>query len=120
MDGFLRRLLDPADPVSAALLAKANIYVIPMMNPDGAKRGYLRTNAAGANLNREWAEPKLDYSPEVFHVMREMKAAGLDFCLDMHGDEALPFNFISGAEGVPSWSEKLAKLQKDWCDAYQL
>eukprot|EP00964_Phaeocystis_antarctica_P086039 scaffold54421_cov25-Phaeocystis_antarctica.AAC.1 len=24
------------------------------MNPDGAVRGHLRTNACGANLNREW------------------------------------------------------------------
>ena len=24
------------------------------MNPDGSRRGHLRTNAAGANLNREW------------------------------------------------------------------
>ena len=27
------------------------------MNPDGSVRGNLRTNAAGANLNREWMTP---------------------------------------------------------------
>jgi murein tripeptide amidase MpaA len=27
------------------------------MNPDGSVRGNLRTNAAGANLNREWLNP---------------------------------------------------------------
>ena len=51
--------------------------------------------------------------------MKEMHARGLDFCLDVHGDEALPYNFISGSEGVPCWSERLATLQKEWCDAYQ-
>lgn len=112
MEGFVRRLLDPADPVAAKLLTKADVHVVPMMNPDGARRGYLRTNAAGANLNREWKSPTEAYSPEVFHVMREMKAEGLDFCLDVHGDEALPFNFISGSEGCPCWSERLSKLQK--------
>lgn len=28
-------------------------------------RGHLRTNAAGANLNREWDQPSYSYSPEV-------------------------------------------------------
>ena len=119
MEGFLRRLLDPADPVSTALLALADIRVVPMMNPDGARRGYLRTNAAGANLNREWAGPTEDYSPEVFHVLREMRLAGLDFCLDVHGDEALPYNFVAGGEGCPVWSPRLEGLQQDWSDAYQ-
>ena len=119
MDGFLRRLLDQADPIATALLSLADVRVVPMMNPDGARRGYLRTNAAGANLNREWAAPKEDYSPEVFHVLREMKASGLDFCLDVHGDEALPYNFVAGGEGCPAWSPRLEALQKDWSDAYQ-
>ena len=119
IDGFLRRLLDPSDPIANALLAKAVVHVVPMMNPDGARRGYLRTNAAGANLNREWQTPKLDYSPEVFHVLREMHEEGLDFCLDVHGDEALPYNFIAGGEGCPCWSDRLAALQKEWCDAYE-
>ena len=30
------------------------IYLVPNMNPDGSRRGHLRTNAVGANLNREW------------------------------------------------------------------
>lgn len=29
--------------------------IVPHMNPDGAVMGHLRTNAVGANLNREWA-----------------------------------------------------------------
>ena len=35
------------------------------MNPDGSYRGHLRTNACGANLNREWKAPNLEHSPEV-------------------------------------------------------
>ena len=38
------------------------------MNPDGSVLGNLRTNAAGANLNREWENPTLERSPEVFSV----------------------------------------------------
>ena len=43
----------------------AVFYVVPNVNPDGSYHGHLRTNAAGANLNREWEAPRLDYSPEV-------------------------------------------------------
>ncbi|MCB9597447.1 MAG: carboxypeptidase family protein [Sandaracinaceae bacterium] len=102
MEGFLARLLDPDEPVARALLAKATFHVVPNMNPDGSRRGHLRTNAAGANLNREWAEPSLERSPEVFLVREQMIATGVDLCLDVHGDEELPYNFIAGPDGVPS------------------
>ena len=35
----------------------------------------------------------------------------------MHGDEALPYNFISGAEGTPSWSADHVKRQQGYLDA---
>jgi murein tripeptide amidase MpaA len=46
-----------------------------------------------------------------------MKATGVDFFLDIHGDEALPYNFISGAEGIPSWNEAAVARQKVYLDA---
>jgi len=58
------------------VLRRAVVYVVPHMNPDGAVRGHLRTNAEGANLNREWGEPSLDVSPEVFHTRNAMDATG--------------------------------------------
>jgi len=105
MEGFLERLLDKHDPVSRELLSRANFYVVPNMNPDGSRRGHLRTNAVGSNLNREWQSPSLEKSPEVFYVLDKMHEVGVDFCIDVHGDEGLPYNFIAGGEGVPSWSE---------------
>jgi len=106
MEGLINRLLDDTDPVVKAILEKAVIYLVPNMNPDGSRRGHLRTNACGANLNREWHEPTLERSPEVYHVLEKMKSTGLDFGLDVHGDETLPYNFIAGTEGIPSWSSK--------------
>lgn len=105
MEGFLTRLLDEQDAVARSLLQRAVFHVVPNMNPDGSRRGHLRSNAAGANLNREWAEPSLERSPEVLHVLHQMQQTGVDFCLDVHGDEALPYNFIAGAEGIPGWNE---------------
>ena len=109
MEGFLDRLLDPSDAVARALLGKARFFVVPNMNPDGSRRGHLRTNAAGVNLNRAWARPSMEESPEVFLVSRHMARTGVDFCLDVHGDEALPYAFIAGPEGIPSYSDALAR-----------
>ena len=106
MEGLINRLLDDTDPVVRSVLDKAVIHLVPNMNPDGSRRGHLRTNACGANLNREWHEPTLERSPEVYHVLEKMKSTGLDFGLDVHGDEALPYNFIAGTEGIPSWNDQ--------------
>ena len=65
MEGFLEELTDPHNAYSARILKHAVFYVVANMNPDGAVRGHLRTNAKGANLNREWAQATLELSPEV-------------------------------------------------------
>ena len=119
MEGFLGRMLDPDDALARQLLAKATFHVVPNMNPDGSRRGHLRNNAAGANLNREWHAPSLVRSPEVKLVRDRMDATGVDFCLDVHGDEELPYNFVSGAEGIPGWTERLAALQDRFCAALE-
>jgi murein tripeptide amidase MpaA len=114
MEGALDALIDPADAVAAELRAKATFHIVPNMNPDGSRRGHLRTNAAGANLNREWAGPTLDRSPEVFHTLGAMDATGVDFSLDVHGDESLPHNFIAGFEGIPNITDRQLGLLADY------
>lgn len=111
IEGFLSRLLDHQDPTARALLDRATFYVVPNMNPDGSVLGNLRTNAAGANLNREWAEPTLAHSPEVYYVREKMHETGVDMFLDIHGDEELPYVFVAGTEGVPSYNERIAALE---------
>ena len=74
------------------------------MNPDGSRRGHLRTNAVGTNLNREWHDPSPERSPEVLYVRNEMDKTGVDFAMDVHGDEAIAANFLAGFEGIPSWN----------------
>jgi murein tripeptide amidase MpaA len=114
MEGFLERMTDPHDPVARALLERCVFYVVPNMNPDGSRRGHLRTNAAGVNLNREWEHPSMERSPEVFLVRERMHQTGMKFCLDVHGDEALPYNFIAGFNGIPSITEPQIALYRDF------
>ncbi|WP_300317834.1 M14-type cytosolic carboxypeptidase [Idiomarina sp.] len=111
MEGFLGRLLDDEDGVARKLLDNNVFYIVPNMNPDGSVRGHLRTNAVGTNLNREWAEPSLEKSPEVFYVLKRMEQTGVDMFLDVHGDEALPYNFVAGCEGIPSYDERHKDLE---------
>ena len=118
MQGFLKRLLNEDGPVAKYLHHNAVFYVVPNMNIDGSIIGNLRSNAAGANLNREWNEPSLEKSPEVFHVRNKMDELGLDLCLDVHGDEEIPYNFISAAEGIPNYTNKIAEKEKQFISAW--
>jgi len=111
VEGLLERLLDADDAVARVLRDRCVFFVAPHMNPDGAVLGNLRTNAAGANLNREWAAPTADASPEVLLVRQAMLDTGVDLCLDVHGDEALPYNFVVGSEGTPGYSPRVAALE---------
>jgi murein tripeptide amidase MpaA len=110
MEGALERLADSADPIARQLRRRATFHVVPNMNPDGSRRGHLRTNAVGTNLNREWHEPSAQRSPEVLCVRNEMDRTGVDFAMDVHGDEAIAANFLAGFEGIPSWNEGQQKL----------
>jgi murein tripeptide amidase MpaA len=80
------------------------------MNPDGSRRGHLRTNAVGVNLNREWHAPTAEKSPEVLCVRNAMDENGVDFAMDVHGDEAIPANFLAGFEGIPSLKDGQLRL----------
>lgn len=111
VEGLLHRLLDPEDAVANALRAKARFYIVPNMNPDGGFSGRLRTNAAAVDLNRAWAAPDPRTSPEVHCVRAAMERTGVDFYLDVHGDETLPYNFVVSADSVPSIAPRLVDLR---------
>ena len=120
VEGLLYSLLDSDNATSKLLLEKANFYIVPNMNPDGSVRGHLRTNAVGTNLNREWLNPSLEKSPEVFHVINKMEEIGVDLFYDVHGDEALPYVFLAGSQGTPSYNDHLAGLRDKFSDVLKL
>jgi murein tripeptide amidase MpaA len=129
-EGLLNRLLGlksegDTDGLVRRLLSKYTFYIVPSMNPDGAAAGYLRTNACGANLNREWCDsseegyiaPSLERSPEVYYVLNKMKETGCDVFCDIHGDEEMPYNFLA-QPGVPNWGPRLQALHGIFNAAY--
>ena len=110
MEGALEKLVDEDDPVARVLRQECTFRVVPNMNPDGSRRGHLRTNAVGVNLNREWHAPSAEKSPEVLFVRNTMDEFPPDFAMDVHGDEAIPANFLAGFEGIPSLGDRQLKL----------
>jgi murein tripeptide amidase MpaA len=128
-EGLLTRVLGldasgKTDDLVKQLLTKYTFYIVPCMCVDGVVRGHLRTNGCGANLNREWATkrfykaPTLERSPEVYAVLQKMDETGVDLFLDVHGDEELPFNFISGAEKTPNWDKRMESLHGAFVAAF--
>lgn len=109
MEGALEMLTDPADANARRLRQLCRFHIVPNANPDGSCRGHLRTNAVGANLNREWHDPRPDRAPEVLAIRDAMDASGVDLAMDVHGDEAIPHVFIAGFEGIPGWTDALGE-----------
>ncbi len=120
VEGLLDALLDDANPVATKLLQQAVFYIVPNMNPDGSVRGNLRTNAFGANLNREWMTPTLERSPEVLCVKNKLHEIGCDMFFDIHGDEALPYNFVAGSEMLEGFTPEQAAEQQAFIDFFKL
>lgn len=110
-EGALARLLDGGDELAKAVLSRALVYIVPCVNPDGGVLGNLRTNARGRDLNRSWADPSEDDTPEVFAMRAKMIETGVDLFLDVHGDERNPYIFAAGCEGNPGYSERLDALE---------
>lgn len=124
VEGLLGRLTGQGDwagddTLGETLLSAATFYIVPNMNPDGSALGNLRTNAVGANLNREWMNPDLARSPEVKVVRDAMHRTGVDMFFDIHGDESLPYVFVAGSEMLPDFTEDQAKRQAAFIEAFK-
>jgi murein tripeptide amidase MpaA len=112
MEGVIERLERHDDPILNKLLASADLYLVPNMNPDGAFHGHLRTNAMGQDLNRAWQNASQDISPEVLFVQQQMQKYGVDAFIDVHGDESIPHVFTAGCEGNPGFTPRIEKLEE--------
>lgn len=118
-EGLIERLTEDSDPIARAVRKLACLWVVPNVNPDGAFHGNLRSNAKGANLNREWLAPDPVRSPEIVAVRTAMEASGVDLFLDIHGDETLPWVFIDGSHMVPGFSAENRARQQTFLERFE-
>jgi murein tripeptide amidase MpaA len=117
MEGVASRLAFGDDDPTRRLLERARLFLVLCMNPDGAFAGNHRTNAVGMDLNRCWWEADERTCREVVLVRNAMYERGVDFFLDVHGDEHVPYVFVAGAEGNPHYTDRIEALEETFSDA---
>ena len=61
----------------------------------------------------------MERSPEVYLARARMTETGVDFALDVHGDEGLPYNFIAGSDHVPSADDRMKDLLASYRQAFE-
>lgn len=86
---LLHRLAAGHDPALGADLKRVTFYIVPMVNPDGAE-AMTRSNAAGADLNRDWG---VFSQPETREVDRAVTLIRPHVVIDAHNwDPGDPYN----------------------------
>lgn len=64
--GFSDFITRTHDPRAAALRDRFVFKLVPLLNPDGVRRGHYRTDQRGVNLNRVYLEPCPELHPSIY------------------------------------------------------
>tara|TARA_B100000029_G_scaffold514876_1_gene619418 strand:- start:1199 stop:2359 length:1161 start_codon:yes stop_codon:yes gene_type:complete len=119
-EGLLLRLTDDEDPLVRKIIDEATFFIVPCMNPDGAWDGRTRRNGSNVDLNRQWVNPSYEESPEVLMVQEKMSETGVDFFMDVHGEEELPYVFLGGPLEVPSVTNRMIRNFRKFQEGLQI
>lgn len=104
MEAFLDQIVSSYD-AGTIDPAKYQVLAVPMLNPDGVKRGHWRANRGGKDLNRDWGEFT---QPETAAVGAWLDA--LDpavrpvLMVDFHSTQSNLF-YVQGAEETDAMQE---------------
>lgn len=93
---------------STHLLSACTLYIIPILNPDGAK-AYTRVNANHIDLNRDAQNLS---QPESIILKSVFEAFKPDFCYNLHGQRTI---FSVGKSNKPATISFLAPAQDKAC-----
>ena len=78
--GLIHRLAVGGDPSLRAALLHVTLYLVPMVNPDGAEAD-TRASGVGADLNRDWG---VFHQPETRAVARAARLLRPNLVIDAH------------------------------------
>ncbi|WP_461533534.1 M14 family metallopeptidase [Sinomicrobium sp.] len=91
----LLQFLTSEEALAQRILKECTLYIIPMLNPDGAK-AYTRVNANEVDLNRD----AVDLSQPESRILRSVfDSVKPDFCFNLHGQRTL---FNTGSSDKPA------------------
>ncbi|CAG9317263.1 AGBL5_3 [Blepharisma stoltei] len=99
LDGFLQALL--SQDIRGFMLRKNYVFkIIPVLNPDGVRRGHFRVDQNAVNLNRCYESPSFVDQPTIYaaKVYFEYlhKEGGIDIYLDFHAHNSKRGCFVYG------------------------
>ena len=87
-EGLIKELLHNTTFLGE-FLTLADIYVVPMMNPDGVIAGNSRVSMSGIDLNRRWSASCLNplLTPEISYIKEKIKKLDgrVEVFIDLHG-----------------------------------
>ncbi|WP_051068760.1 M14 family zinc carboxypeptidase [Cesiribacter andamanensis] len=98
---FFQQSGDGYDSLRQAVLQHTTVYVLPMLNPDGAER-YQRYNAQGIDLNRDALRLQ---APESQLLKRMRDSLQADWGFNLHDQN---IRYAAGPEGPPASISLLA------------
>ena len=111
--GLIHRVAEGGDPALRAALAHVTLYIVPMVNPDGAEAD-TRGNGVGADLNRDWG---VFHQPETRAVAEAARLLRPDLVIDAHnwdGDDEYNADCVEvpreSATGLGKASHALQRL----------
>ena len=104
MEGVLEFLT--GDSEAACVLRKHFVFkIVPMLNPDGVVSGNSRCSLPGADLNRQWRQPSLQFHPTIYYTKRLLRVLQHNFDVvffcDFHGHSVKQNAFIYGCAHLP-------------------
>ncbi len=96
------------DQIITSIRSSCSLYIIPILNPDGAKT-YTRVNANSVDLNRD---AQLLSQPESIILKSVFDSFEPHFCYNLHGQRTI---FSAGSSNQPATVSFLAPAQDEAC-----
>jgi hypothetical protein len=117
LEGLIKSLLEQTED-NKNYLEQYCLYILPMANMDGVRRGRTRFNTNGKDLNRNWDKPAdLILAPEnhaIENFIRDLITKGLkpDLAIDFHNDAEGNLQFASPDGNSKEYLGHMARFEE--------
>jgi hypothetical protein len=102
MQAFVETICSDS-PLAVEFRNTFNMYVVPLMNPDGVDNGHWRHNQGGVDLNRDWEDFNQPETTAVRDFMEQKRSSGgkFYFGIDFHStQEDIYYTIDPELEGI--------------------